>query len=608
MNAAKLPAASDPIAELIRFYDRLSDDPNRQISGFGFSPEGIQGCLVIDLDGTNPSLEDIQGRSDKGKPYPKSMIVPSSGGRSGTSIQPNFLWDNTGYVLGIDAKGKPDRASKMQTAFLELHQDIADEVEDCEEINAIVKFLQKWNSEDASKLDHWEELIGKNLVFQIRGQTRFVHEIETLRKYWSDKQRRSADDPSGAVIGPSLFDGETKNLARLHPLVQGVVGANSTGAALVSFNKDAFASYGKEQSYNSPLGIYEAFKYTTALQSLLSDPSRRFRVGDTTAVFWTDSKSDVESELAVQLFSDVPPPRKPTAEHSTLVDRLRAFVRDASAGLVTDRIEDPRASFYILGLSPSTSRLSVRFWMTGSIHELGQRLQQHLDDVSIVGLDDDRIPMVRSMLYQSVRDAKEVSPKLAGETMRSVLTGTVYPQPLLTAIVRRCRINRGVSTMQAAILKACLTRSDRIHGSHPAIEFELTPSHPSIGYQLGRLLAVLDLSHLGATDGRVKPSTAASRLSLAATNPVMVFPELLRLHQHHCGKLPTTDADAKRRKTRTRKTFEAMRNEVFRNVTHFPSSLSFEEQARFLVGFYQQTQFYFTPVKVTGATTPGTEK
>lgn len=587
------PASSGPIAELIRYYDRLVDDDDALIPEYGFSTEKIHACLVINADGSQPTLEDIRERTEKGKPIPRTFLLPNSGGRSGTSIQPNFMWDNTGYVLGVDDKGKPDRAAKMFGEFLHLHQSIAEQINDCDELAAVVAFLKSWDPVQAESFANWEELIGTNVVFQVRGRTHYVHELDAIKQFWSTRQREQVDSGEDVVRGISLFDGESKPLARLHPQVQGVVGANPTGAALVSFNKDSFKSYRKDQSFNSPLGVLEAFKYTTALQSLLADPGRRFRVGDSTVVFWTDSPSPVDSDLAVQIFNDPPPPKKPSAEHAGLIGRLQGFICDAASGLVTDNVRNPDANYYILGLSPSTSRLSTRFWMTGSVQELGRRLQAHLDDVAIVGLATDRIPMARSMLYQSVRDAKEISPQLAGETMRSILTGGLYPSPLLGAIVRRCRTNRSVRTMQAAILKACLIRRDRVRGTESAINPNLNPDHPATSYQLGRLLAVLDLAHLGATDGRVNPSTAVSRLSLAATNPVLVFPELLRLHQHHCRKLPLEDAEARRRKTRTRRTFDSLRNDAMWRIAKFPSSLACDDQALFLLGFYQQNQAYF---------------
>jgi CRISPR-associated protein Csd1 len=57
------------------------------------------------------------------------------------------------------------------------------------------------------------------------------------------------DSDEAAAVGQCLITGETgQPLARLHPSIKGVRGASSSsGADIVSFNKQSFESYGKEQ-------------------------------------------------------------------------------------------------------------------------------------------------------------------------------------------------------------------------------------------------------------------------------------------------------------------------------------------------------------------------
>ncbi len=59
-------------------------------------------------------------------------------------------------------------------------------------------------------------------------------------------------------------------IARIHASIQGV-SAQSSGAALVSFNAPAFESDSKTQNYNAPVSCDAAFAYTTALNTLLAD-------------------------------------------------------------------------------------------------------------------------------------------------------------------------------------------------------------------------------------------------------------------------------------------------------------------------------------------------
>ena len=82
-----------------------------------------------------------------------------------------------------------------------------------------------------------------------------------------------------------LVSGKEDVIERLHPSVKGVWGAQSSGASVVSFNLDAFSSYGKSQGGNAPVGKQAVFSYTTALNHLLAkDSKQRIQVGDASTV------------------------------------------------------------------------------------------------------------------------------------------------------------------------------------------------------------------------------------------------------------------------------------------------------------------------------------
>ena len=80
-----------------------------------------------------------------------------------------------------------------------------------------------------------------------------------------------------------------EEISRIHKTIKGVPGAQSSGAALVSFNAPAFESYGKEQSYNAPVGKYAEFAYTTALNYLLNQREYTFQLGDSMILSWAQS-------------------------------------------------------------------------------------------------------------------------------------------------------------------------------------------------------------------------------------------------------------------------------------------------------------------------------
>ena len=79
-------------------------------------------------------------------------------------------------------------------------------------------------------------------------------------------------------------------------------GAQSSGAALVSFNAPSFESYGKEQSYNAPVGKYAEFAYTSALNYLLAQKKYTFPLGDSIIVYWAEeAKTEYQDALLALL-------------------------------------------------------------------------------------------------------------------------------------------------------------------------------------------------------------------------------------------------------------------------------------------------------------------
>ena len=83
------------LTELARFYERKIAEPDSGIPMPGFSEENIGYVIRISREGEyidHLSLMDAKNR-------PRRMRVPAAEKRS-VQVLPNFLWDNTGYVLG----------------------------------------------------------------------------------------------------------------------------------------------------------------------------------------------------------------------------------------------------------------------------------------------------------------------------------------------------------------------------------------------------------------------------------------------------------------------------------------------------------------------------
>jgi hypothetical protein len=89
------------------YYARQVRDSASGIPPFGFSEQKISFCIVLSAMGDLAGMVDL--REDRsGKPKPKRLTVPASVIRTGNPVA-NFLWDNTGYVLGAGNAEKLER-------------------------------------------------------------------------------------------------------------------------------------------------------------------------------------------------------------------------------------------------------------------------------------------------------------------------------------------------------------------------------------------------------------------------------------------------------------------------------------------------------------------
>jgi len=587
-----IQVAGSPLPALIGYYERLAADPNQKIAELGFSAAKIHFEVILEKDGTFVELADLREKNErgKGKSVPTIMLVPDSGGRSGKGFTPFFCWDNTGYALGRDNKGNPARAGEMFAAFRDLHLGFRDELDDDEKFRALCLFLETWDPSSAESLLNWEEAVGLNVVFRLRGREGFVHESKAVKAAWSRRLVAEAA-ADGGVTGFSLISGERERIARLHPLLSGVIGANTMGAALVSFNIPSFESYGKSQSYNAPVGETDAFRYTSALGRLLADNQRRVSIGDATVVFWSDRAEAAEAEAVSRLFFVDPPPKKTEpAEHGQTVNRLRAFLKAAKKGRLADEFGNPEAPFYVLGLSPNSSRLSVRFWLSGTVRQFAKRLADHAEELEMVGAHPDDPPLsIRRLVAEAMPKGmtsdsqKKYVAQLAGDIARSVLGGYPYPQAMLNAIVRRVRSDATINHARAAMLKAYLIRNPKME-----VPVALDKDHPDEAYHLGRLFAALEKTQEESSEGKLNSTIKDRYFSAASATPGSVFPRLLRLHQHHMNKIENQGR---------RVNLEKLIGEICSHIHHFPTHLPLEKQGLFQIAYYHQRQDFFTSKK-----------
>jgi len=573
---------------LNELYQRLARDEESGIPLRGFSRQPVPFALEIDRDGTLRQVLDLRVQNGK-KLAPRQLIVPEPAKRSGTKPPPNFMWDNTGYVLGADNKGKPKRAAWAFGEFRKKTHVLCDDLDD-EGAAAVLAFLDAWSPDKAAGLDHWDELCGLNVVFKLSTERNFVHERPKIREAWL----RHAQANASEVHGQCLVTGEEHApIARLHPDLKGVRGAQSKGATLVGFNLDAFASYAKSQSYNAPVGEEAAFNYTTALNHLLRrDSPQKVQIGDATTVFWTERKTTSE-----ELFPFAFDPSEDEAEQKKLALFLEA-VRDGKMPVAL--ADERQVRTYVLGLSPNAGRISVRFWHVDTVEGMWGKLRQHFADLRIVRRfeKEPEFPPQWLLLKAAAlrEDLDNLSPLLAGAFMRSILTGGAYPESLLAAVMGRIRAEHEVTYCRAAIVKACIVRNARLHPDHntiPEVTVSLDETSINVPYRLGRLFAVLEkLQEEAYFPNKLNSTIMDKYYGSASATPRSVFPILMKLKVHHLRKFPMQKRGLAINRERT---IAAILDGVDISDGGFPAHLSLEDQGLFTLGYYHQRKALWTP-------------
>jgi CRISPR-associated protein Csd1 len=587
------------LAALNEYYRRLLDDPNSGIAEPGYSKEKFGYTIVLDSKGGVVDVHDLYDRNGK-KPVPRLISVPQAEKRT-VGVKSNFLWDKTGYALGVSASSK--RAEKEHEAFKSLHRQALAGSDD-PALKAFLSFLDAWTPqqfhENPCFLRQSEVMLDLNVVFRLDGERQFLHERTAARAIWSSLQGRAAD----AARGMCLVTGEHAPLARLHPAIKGVNGAQTAGAAIVSFNLDAFSSYGKSQGENAPISEDAAFAYATALNYLLrreANNRQRLQIGDTTVVFWAQAADQACAEGAESFLATFFGDEKESDEQATetLHDALEQVsqmrpLRELSRHLHLD--DDTR--IFVLGLAPNASRLSIRFWETGRLATFAKRLADHYVDLTVEPPAWRRPPKPQFLALQTApvyggkTKTEDIPPLLAGELTRAVLTGMRYPRSLLAAIIMRFRADGQISPLRVALCKAVLARDARLGREHgqpttkrePPVSLDLANTDP--GYLLGRLFATLENVQYHALRN-VNATIRDRYYGAASATPASIFPVLLRNAQNHLSKL-------RKERFGLAVNLEKEIGQVMDALPpSFPRSLRMEEQGHFAIGYYHQTQARF---------------
>lgn len=567
---------------LTRYYEDLLE--RGEIAAPGWSPAKISFALCLDGRGqvtqVIPTMQEVE-LGKKTVLRPQEMTLPAAVKRT-AGIASNFLWDNSTYLLGIDQKGKPERSRDCFEAAKILHHTVLDGV-DSPIAQAILAFFDTWQPENAAEhpaLSRQYETVtaGGNLLFRVDGV--YPHEDAAIREAWQCCRDGIQED---AVRMQCLVTGREDEVTAVHPAIKGVRNAQSSGAALVSFNAPAFCSYGHEQSYNAPVGRYAAFAYTAALNHLLANRDNVQVIGDTTIVCWAEGAEAVYPDLFTSFMSGSMP--------STISeDDLRAALSRLAKGLPCDDLGvDPNRTFYILGLAPNAARLSVRFFLRDSFGRLMRNVNDHYERLEIVkpAYAKPGVLPLWALLRETVNlNSKDKSPSsaMAGATARAVFSGGPYPASLLEAVMLRIRAERDITWGRAAIIKAYYLKNPHTDCPKEVLTVSLNEASANIPYTLGRLFSVYEAAQQAANPG-INATIKDKYFNSAAAMPASIFPVLNNLYQKHLRKLEN------KQRIYFDKQVSALKGVLGES---YPARMTLAQQGTFDLGYYHQTQKRYT--------------
>ena len=569
------------INALCDYYDILSQDGESCISSFGYEKNDFYYEIVLTEDGGLSGIIPLVVNKKKDKP--KSSIMPSS--MKNSSIAASPVCDNMAYIFGVDGnKGENIINIQKFDSAKQLHLRMFQNAVSKEAV-AIRRFFEQWDPKTA-----WENetiiaaasekgnAFAGNAAFRLAGESRHFHDCDEIKDIWLNENKRLAAE-EGEYSAQCSITGEYLPIARLHTQLRGVKGALSTGALLVCFKKDADQSYNLSQSYNSRVSEAAMFKYTTALQHLLDSSKNKLYIGDDTVIFWACSPDKSYENIAYALFAGGRGGDDGKNGGDIIVDKdseetIKSVLEHGRKGVPMLPKIDADVRFYVLGLAPNSKRISVRYFHQSSFGGFCEMISRYYDDTRISGRHNHI--RVRDLIWSTINTKskeKKANPLLGGAVMRAMLSGGDCPRLLLSQVILRVKAETSVTQARAAAIKLYLKRNKK----EEWLSMALNAESRNIPYVLGRAFALLEKMQRDAAEVKLNTTIKDRYFASACSNPVLVFPSLIKLAQHHLPKLSGNYLN-----NELQKCLALVEGETF------PKAQNMEQQGSFILGYYQQ--------------------
>jgi CRISPR-associated protein Csd1 len=594
---------------LNEFYERATKpDANGDvlIEEAAFNQKYVRWIIPLKTDGTLEGGGLIE--NPEIKKGGRLFSVPRTG-RAKKGREAEFLTDGIDAIFGLNPDIKKPKNEEM---LAKKHKDFWRQIEqgfretNSPLLNSVLQFRDNFTKEENLNFLRWgslkeadqpcwliktssgteEKYKAENFTFQMNGD--FLFESKEIRQFWrsafADERSSSESDSEKSLC---LVTGKTDVAVPASHLPK-ISGFLSTGASLISFDKDSFRSYGLEKSYNAPVSFSAVEAYTNSLNFLLSNPKHRLRIGDTTLVFWAQ-KSEDATDMFADLF-DQP-------DEKTIMDFMKKpFTGDENLYDFTQE------QFYSVTLGGNAGRIVVRNWMQMTVLQAANNFKKWFEDLKLVQMrshENDKIaPLNLFLLAKStVREAKDLRPEIPTQLYRAALENHAPSLIVAKGLLNRIAVDLAKDGRKSlgnlsrfALLKLIINRNEKEESKMINPDLNEIEDYP---YNCGRLLAVFeDLQAVYHGKDFTGASVVEKYYGTAASSPNSAFGILWRLHQHHLRKVsrtfPGVAVNLRKKIEGITQHFERQNPADLKSPPQFPRSFNLQEQGRFALGFYQQ--------------------
>ena len=580
------------IKALNEYYDILSEAG--KVCPDGFSTQKVHYMIMLRKDGTISGIVDVTESDLEGKKknIPMEIILPKR--NSIPKINSEIIEHRPSYIFGLNydkksgkysAEDEKNRAKKSHEAFVKTNLEYTEGMTS-DIVIAYRNFIKNWKPEDETNNEYLLKIGSKysasNFCFALDGHTEItLHDMDGDICSKIKNEINSKQEEKSTQI--CAITGKRGEIAKIHDRISGLKGAQASGASMVCFNNKAEESYGKSQSYNSSVSQDTMRRYTEALNILISDSHHRMYMDDMTVVFWAMSFNDAKE---INMFSLMFNPSKDQLDAGETEMVLKKAVEAMGIGKTVDLSSidiDENVEFYVVGLTPNTSRISQKFLYHDKFGKIFSNVALHQADMFIDG-SKGNISLWRMMKeIKSPKSTNEKTPPpLISAVFQAALSGGKYPESLLETAVRRVKTDKSVNYVRAGIIKACINRKSRIYKNKEELKLALDVENNDQAYLCGRLFAMLERIQNNASTSELNRTIKDSYFSSACAKPADIFPRLMKLAQYHLKKDDYGIIDNK------------IVGEIMEKLgDEFPQTLSLNDQGKFIIGYYHQYQSFF---------------